>query len=75
MTKFNIDEFIEDSSKLDIIVDCENSDPYKLAVTLNSLDEPVADKIHRLILIDDPNTVKAWRFLIDTYALTKSNIL
>lgn len=61
-TKFNIDEFIEDSSKLDIIVDCENSDPYKLAVTLNSLDEPVADKIHRLILIDDPNTVKIWRF-------------
>lgn len=61
-TKFNIDEFIEDSSKLDIIVDCENSDPYKLAVTLNSLDKPVADKIHRLILIDDPNTVKIWRF-------------
>lgn len=32
-TKFNIDEFIEDSNKLDIIVDCENSDPYKLVVS------------------------------------------
>lgn len=32
-TKFNIDEFIEDSNKLDIIVDCENSDSYKLVVS------------------------------------------
>lgn len=32
-TKFNIDEFIEDSNKLDIIVDCENSDSYKFVVS------------------------------------------
>ena len=60
--KQDILNFIEDSHALDIIVDCENADPYRLAVALNNLSEDVSHSIEKLILIDDPNTSKAWEY-------------
>ena len=51
--KGNIYEFIERSEKLVIVVDCENSDPYKLCATLKNLDREYTKKIRSIILFDD----------------------
>ena len=39
--KNNIYDFIDDSEKTVLVVDCENSDPYKLCATLKNLDYEV----------------------------------
>ena len=38
LTKHNIYDFIEMSEKTVFVVDCENSDPYRLCATLRNLD-------------------------------------
>lgn len=43
--KNNIYDFIDDSEKTVLVVDCENSDPYKLCATLKNLDYEVMQKI------------------------------
>ena len=45
------------------MVDCENSDPYKLCATLKNLDYEVMKKITAIILFDDVHTATAWRIL------------
>ena len=45
------------------MVDCENSDPYKLCATLKNLDYEVMQKITAIILFDDVHTATAWRIL------------
>lgn len=59
-TKKSIESFFKESRKLDMIVDCENSDPYKLAAALRNLDDDLKKRIHKLILVDDPNTAPVW---------------
>lgn len=49
-----------------IIVDCENSDPYKLCSTLRSLNDGELEKVQKIILYDDIHTSKAWT-LIEKY--------
>ncbi len=61
--KGSIYEFIEDSDKIVVVVDCENSDPYKLCATLRNLDYQYTQKIARIILFDDVHTAIAWRVL------------
>lgn len=61
--KINIYDYIEDSDKIVIIVDCENSDPYKLCATLRNLSEEYTQKIHSIILFDDIHTATAWTIL------------
>lgn len=51
--KNNIYDFVDDSEKTVLVVDCENSDPYKLCATLKSLDYDVMQKISSVILFDD----------------------
>ena len=46
-----------------MVVDCENSDPYKLCATLNGLEPDRLEKISKVILFDDVHTVDAWRVL------------
>ena len=62
-TKFAIYDFIDDNTVIDIIVDCENSDIYKLYSTLSNLDEGKLSKINKIILYDDYHTVGAWQLL------------
>ncbi|MCL2707780.1 MAG: NYN domain-containing protein [Defluviitaleaceae bacterium] len=62
-TKNNIYEFIEKSNKTVFVVDCENSNPYKLCATINGLDQTYLNKIAKIILIDDINAVAAWQTL------------
>lgn len=61
--KNNIYDFITDSDKTVVVVDCENSDPYKLCATLRNLDYSVMQKISTIILFDDVHTIAAWRML------------
>lgn len=62
-TKENIYEFIDNSDKTYIVVDCENSDVYKLYATIKGLNQEEIKKIEKIILIDDPNTSTAWQWL------------
>lgn len=50
--KGSIQEFIGDSTQAVIVVDCENSDPYKLCATLKGLDYRNTAKISRILLLD-----------------------
>ncbi len=57
--------FIEDSVNVVVVVDCENSDPYKLCATLRGLDADYIQKIQKIILFDDVHTASAWEILED----------
>lgn len=61
--KGSIYEFIGSSEKVVIVVDCENSDPYKLCATLRNLDRQYTKKISAIILFDDVHAASAWRIL------------
>ena len=66
LTKDGIYRFLDNSEKVVVVVDCENSDPYKLYATLNNLDqEALLDKISKIILFDDVHTTSAWKILED----------
>ncbi len=60
--KNRIYDFLNDSSKTVLIVDCENADPYGLCAMFRSLDEYQLDKIDKIILYDDPKAASGWRF-------------
>ena len=61
--KGSIYEFISSSEKVVVVVDCENSDPYKLCATLKNLDYQYTQKIASIILFDDVHAASAWRIL------------
>ena len=63
MVKSNLYDYIRESQKTVVVVDCENSDPYSLCAVLKDLDANVAQKITKIILFDDIHTVNAWRIL------------
>ncbi len=70
-TKSSIEQFLFDSGRIVIAVDCENSDPYKLCAVLGGLREAAFrsdvdfGKLQKIILIDDVHTVDAWDILKD----------
>lgn len=73
--KGNIYDFIQDSSKVVLVVDCENSDPYRLAATLQRLDYSYTQKISSIILFDDVHTATAWRILENYTKIPVEHIL
>ena len=63
-TKNEIYDFLDTADRVEIVVDCENSDPYKLYAMLNNLNqEALLDRISRIVLIDDVHTTMAWSVL------------
>lgn len=58
--KKNIYDFIEESKKTVLVVDCENSDPYKLIATIKNLDAEQISKITKIILYNDVHASTAW---------------
>ena len=64
--KGGIYDFLQDSEKTVIVVDCENSNPYKLCATLHNLDANALNKIVKIILYDDVHSASAWQIL-NTY--------
>lgn len=64
LTKESVYDFLENSDRAIIIVDCENSDVYKLYATLNNLSQQaLLNRIYKIILCDDVNTTTAWEIL------------
>lgn len=64
--KSDIYRFLDDSNRAVIMVDCENSDPYKLYATLNNLNkQSLLEKIVKIVLCDDINTTSAWDIVKD----------
>lgn len=63
--KENIYDFIEASRKIVVVVDCENSDPYKLSAALRQLSSEYTGKLSSIILFDDVHTTSAWDMLSD----------
>lgn len=54
-------DFLSNSERTAILVDCENVDPLRLYATLNNLDQnALLNKITKIILCDDVNTSSAW---------------
>ena len=64
LTTAGIYKFLDKSERVVVVVDCENSDPYKLYATLNNLNqEALLNKICKIILYDDIHTTSAWKIL------------
>lgn len=61
--KNSIYDFVADAKKVVLVVDCENSDPYKLTATLNNLDTDEIAKISKIILYNDIHASTAWGLL------------
>ena len=59
----NIYNFIQSSSKTLMVVDCENSDPIKLAACLSGLAARDMVKIHKVLLVDSDYTTSGWGLL------------
>jgi len=64
VTKKGIYSFLESNTRTAIVVDCENSDPYKVHAMLTNLNqEALLDKICKIVLYDDVHTTSAWSVL------------
>jgi len=64
VAKTGVYDFLANSTRTAIVVDCENVDPYKLYATLNNLDQKaLLSKVSKIILYDDIHTAAAWRIL------------
>lgn len=75
LTKGNIYDFLDDSMNAVLVVDCENSDPYKLCAVLNNLDADNLEKISKIMLYDDPHTAVAWRILENFTSIPVEHIM
>ena len=62
-SKGNIYDFVETSNKAIIVVDCENSDVYKLYGVLQNLNEDSLKKVEKIILYDDTHAPAVWELL------------
>ena len=64
LTKHGIYDYLQNSDRTVMVVDCENSDPYKLYAVLKNLNaEVLLDRIYKIILFDDIHAASAWRIL------------
>ena len=72
--KNNIYDFIDDSEKTVLVVDCENSDPYKLCATLKNLDYEV---MQNKSLVDIKLTARAcqehYQKQVDSFVIVSSD--
>ena len=62
-TKNTIYEFVKNSGRTAIAVDCENSNVYKLYGVLKNLNQDELAKIEKIVLYDDEHTSPGWDFL------------
>ena len=61
--KERIYSFIQQTDSVEIVVDCENSNVFKLCGVLTSLDSNITSKIRKILLFDDVHTSPGWAFL------------
>ena len=72
--KNNIYDFIDDSEKTVLVVDCENSDPYKLCATLKNLDYESCRKLRRSFSLMTYILLRRGGFLKTTPAIPVEHI-
>ena len=65
----SIRNFAIDASRIVVVVDCENVDPFAFAAAMNGLDEDVSGKIAKVILIEDRLESSAWKKIPQMVAL------
>ena len=63
ITKADIYNFLAEAGKAIMVVDCENSDPIKLAAALSSLSPSSKDKVSKILLFDSEYTTASWNIL------------
>ena len=62
--KDNINEFLEYGTKIQIFVDGENTNPYRLSAAMESLTDEEAAKIEKIVVYyDDKYSTRAWLML------------
>ena len=62
-TKESIYDFVRRSERIVFVVDCENSDVYKLYGVLKNLEAEELEKVEKIILYDDYHTSCGWDWL------------
>ncbi|MBR0086290.1 MAG: NYN domain-containing protein [Lachnospiraceae bacterium] len=72
--KNGIYDFIDRATKVTMVVDCENSDLFKLYSVLRGLDDGKLSKIDKIVLYDDEHTTEAWDWLEQLTHLTVEHI-
>ena len=73
--KNSVYDFIEDSGKLIVMVDCENADPYAMYSVFQNLDMEYLGKIRNVILIDDVHANIAWHILDENLKVPVEHIM
>ncbi len=56
----SLDNLLSDCTNCIIVVDCENSEPVKLAAAFSSLPKSQLDKISKVLLFDSEHTTSQW---------------
>ena len=76
IAKDGIYAFLNQAQQAAIVVDCENSDPYKLYAMLNNLDQnALLSKISKILLFDDVHASSAWEVLNEFTEIPVERIL
>jgi hypothetical protein len=66
--KNSLGEFMGAHNRIALLVDCENSDPYKLCAALRNIQNYCPEdigRIQKIVLYDDVHTVDTWKILGD----------
>ena len=63
LTVENIDAFLKEASNAIFVVDCENSDPVKLASVLGGLTDEQKESIRKVLLFDSHYTAESWTMM------------
>ena len=74
-TRKSIYNYLEENGDTVIVVDCENSDPYKLCGVLKSLKSVDYNKIKKIMLLNDVHTSTAWQIIEQFLKIPVENIL
>lgn len=74
ITLNNIYSYLESSNRCVMVVDCENSDPIKLAAVLSSLSSVQRQKIIKIMLFDSEYTTTGWKVLSKAGSLPITHI-
>ena len=59
----SVAEFLSGNKRTEIIVDCENTDPYLFYSMYLSVKKNGEENIKKIVFIDDPNTSDAWEMI------------
>lgn len=73
--KESIYQFIEDGDTIDIVVDCENANVFKLFSVLEGLSSGPLHKIRKIFLYNDSHTSSAWNVLKKFTSIEVVNIM